>query len=72
MFAETRAADSRHDRPLEDMPHRKARRADGGSKPEKLARAGGMVREDVNRLLFDEPLTVDRTPIMKWGTAPQL
>ncbi|SIS82680.1 ABC transporter ATP-binding protein [Phaeovulum vinaykumarii] len=55
---------------LEDMLQRKARGL-GADMKQKISLGRGMVREDVNALLFDEPLTVI-DPHMKWELRTQL
>ena len=55
---------------MEDMLNRKARGLTADAK-QKISRGRGMVREDVNALLFDEPLTVI-DPHMKWELRTQL
>ena len=55
---------------MEDVLHRKARGLTADAK-QKISLGRGMVREDVNALLFDEPLTVI-DPHMKWELRTQL
>ncbi len=55
---------------LEDRLDRKARGLTADAK-QKISLGRGMVREDVNALLFDEPLTVI-DPQMKWELRTQL
>ena len=55
---------------MEDMLDRKARRLTADAK-QKISLGRGMVRKDVNALLFDEPLTVI-DPHMKWELRTQL
>jgi glycerol transport system ATP-binding protein len=55
---------------MEDVLDRKARGLTADSK-QKISLGRGMVREDVNALLFDEPLTVI-DPHMKWELRTQL
>ena len=55
---------------MEDMLNRKARGLTADAK-QKISLGRGMVREDVNALLFDEPLTVI-DPHMKWELRTQL
>ena len=55
---------------MEDMLKRKARGLTADAK-QKISLGRGMVREDVNALLFDEPLTVI-DPHMKWELRTQL
>ena len=55
---------------MEDMLDRKARGLTADAK-QKISLGRGMVREDVNALLFDEPLTVI-DPHMKWELRTQL
>lgn len=55
---------------MEDMLSRKARGLTADAK-QKISLGRGMVREDVNALLFDEPLTVI-DPHMKWELRTQL
>ncbi|MEM9496802.1 MAG: ABC transporter ATP-binding protein [Pseudomonadota bacterium] len=55
---------------MEDMLDRKARGLTADAK-QKISLGRGMVREDVNALLFDEPLTVI-DPQMKWELRTQL
>lgn len=55
---------------MEEMLHRKARGLTADAK-QKISLGRGMVREDVNALLFDEPLTVI-DPHMKWELRTQL
>ena len=55
---------------LEDTLNRKARGLTADAK-QKISLGRGMVREDVNALLFDEPLTVI-DPHMKWELRTQL
>ena len=55
---------------MEDMLHRKARGLTADAK-QKISLGRGMVRQDVNALLFDEPLTVI-DPHMKWELRTQL
>ncbi|GHE06428.1 ABC transporter ATP-binding protein [Defluviimonas sp. 20V17] len=55
---------------LEDMLERKARGLTADAK-QKISLGRGMVREDVNAILFDEPLTVI-DPQMKWELRTQL
>ncbi|SMX25640.1 ABC transporter ATP-binding protein [Boseongicola aestuarii] len=55
---------------LEDVLNRKARGLTADAK-QKISLGRGMVREDVNALLFDEPLTVI-DPHMKWELRTQL
>lgn len=55
---------------LEDTLDRKARGLTADAK-QKISLGRGMVREDVNALLFDEPLTVI-DPHMKWELRTQL
>ena len=55
---------------MEDMLGRKARGLTADAK-QKISLGRGMVREDVNALLFDEPLTVI-DPHMKWELRTQL
>jgi glycerol transport system ATP-binding protein len=55
---------------MEDTLHRKARGLTADAK-QKISLGRGMVREDVNALLFDEPLTVI-DPHMKWELRTQL
>ncbi|KIN60528.1 ABC sugar (Glycerol) transporter, ATPase subunit [Sulfitobacter noctilucae] len=55
---------------MEDMLNRKARGLAADAK-QKISLGRGMVREDVNALLFDEPLTVI-DPHMKWELRTQL
>ncbi|MDF0600184.1 ABC transporter ATP-binding protein [Psychromarinibacter sp. C21-152] len=55
---------------MEDMLRRKARGLTADAK-QKISLGRGMVRQDVNALLFDEPLTVI-DPHMKWELRTQL
>ena len=55
---------------MEDVLRRKARGLTADAK-QKISLGRGMVREDVNALLFDEPLTVI-DPHMKWELRTQL
>ncbi len=55
---------------MEDQLNRKARGLTADAK-QKISLGRGMVREDVNALLFDEPLTVI-DPHMKWELRTQL
>ncbi|MFN6924739.1 MAG: ABC transporter ATP-binding protein [Tabrizicola sp.] len=55
---------------MEDMLTRKARGLTADAK-QKISLGRGMVREDVNAILFDEPLTVI-DPHMKWELRTQL
>ena len=55
---------------LEDQLRRKARGLTADAK-QKISLGRGMVREDVNAILFDEPLTVI-DPHMKWALRTQL
>ena len=55
---------------MEDMLNRKARGLTADAK-QKISLGRGMVRKDVNALLFDEPLTVI-DPHMKWELRTQL
>jgi glycerol transport system ATP-binding protein len=55
---------------MEEMLSRKARGLTADAK-QKISLGRGMVREDVNALLFDEPLTVI-DPHMKWELRTQL
>lgn len=55
---------------MEDELNRKARGLTADAK-QKISLGQGMVREDVNALLFDEPLTVI-DPHMKWELRTQL
>lgn len=55
---------------MEDMLKRKARGL-GADQKQKISLGRGMVRKDVNALLFDEPLTVI-DPHMKWELRTQL
>ena len=55
---------------MEDALHRKARGLTADAK-QKISLGRGMVREDVNAILFDEPLTVI-DPHMKWELRTQL
>jgi glycerol transport system ATP-binding protein len=55
---------------MEDMLQRKARGLTADAK-QKISLGRGMVRKDVNALLFDEPLTVI-DPHMKWELRTQL
>ncbi len=55
---------------MEEMLDRKARGLTADAK-QKISLGRGMVREDVNALLFDEPLTVI-DPHMKWELRTQL
>jgi glycerol transport system ATP-binding protein len=55
---------------MEDVLHRKARGLTADAK-QKISLGRGMVREDVNAILFDEPLTVI-DPHMKWELRTQL
>jgi glycerol transport system ATP-binding protein len=55
---------------MEDMLDRKARGLTADAK-QKISLGRGMVREDVNAILFDEPLTVI-DPHMKWELRTQL
>jgi len=55
---------------MEDILHRKARGLTADAK-QKISLGRGMVREDVNAILFDEPLTVI-DPQMKWELRTQL
>jgi glycerol transport system ATP-binding protein len=55
---------------MEDQLHRKARGLTADAK-QKISLGRGMVREDVNAILFDEPLTVI-DPHMKWELRTQL
>ena len=55
---------------MEDMLHKKARGLSADAK-QKISLGRGMVRKDVNALLFDEPLTVI-DPHMKWELRTQL
>ncbi len=55
---------------MEDMLSRKARGLTADAK-QKISLGRGMVREDVNAILFDEPLTVI-DPHMKWELRTQL
>ncbi|MGB0904105.1 MAG: ABC transporter ATP-binding protein, partial [Mangrovicoccus sp.] len=55
---------------MEDMLSRKARGL-GADQKQKISLGRGMVRKDVNALLFDEPLTVI-DPHMKWELRTQL
>jgi len=55
---------------MEDVMRRKARGLTADAK-QKISLGRGMVREDVNALLFDEPLTVI-DPHMKWELRTQL
>lgn len=55
---------------MEDMLARKARGLSADAK-QKISLGRGMVREDVNAILFDEPLTVI-DPQMKWELRTQL
>jgi glycerol transport system ATP-binding protein len=55
---------------MEDMLDRKARGLTADAK-QKISLGRGMVRKDVNALLFDEPLTVI-DPHMKWELRTQL
>ncbi|MDA3889871.1 MAG: ABC transporter ATP-binding protein [Allgaiera sp.] len=55
---------------LEEMLERKARGLTADAK-QKISLGRGMVREDVNAILFDEPLTVI-DPQMKWELRTQL
>ncbi|MGR3496642.1 ABC transporter ATP-binding protein [Citreimonas sp.] len=55
---------------MEDMLKRKARGL-GADAKQKISLGRGMVRKDVNALLFDEPLTVI-DPHMKWELRTQL
>jgi glycerol transport system ATP-binding protein len=55
---------------MEDVLNRKARGLTADAK-QKISLGRGMVREDVNAILFDEPLTVI-DPHMKWELRTQL
>lgn len=55
---------------LSDRSHRKARRLTADEK-QKISLGRGLVRADVNAILFDEPLTVI-DPHMKWELRSQL
>ncbi|MGJ8546376.1 MAG: ABC transporter ATP-binding protein [Sulfitobacter sp.] len=55
---------------MEEMLHKKARGLTADAK-QKISLGRGMVRKDVNALLFDEPLTVI-DPHMKWELRTQL
>lgn len=55
---------------VEEMLHRKARGLTADAK-QKISLGRGMVRKDVNALLFDEPLTVI-DPHLKWELRTQL
>ena len=55
---------------MEDVLDRKARRLTADAK-QKISLGRGMVRKDVNAVLFDEPLTVI-DPQMKWELRTQL
>ena len=55
---------------MEDMLNKRARGLTADAK-QKISLGRGMVREDVNALLFDEPLTVI-DPHMKWELRTQL
>ncbi|MEH7828471.1 ABC transporter ATP-binding protein [Gemmobacter denitrificans] len=55
---------------MEEMLNRKARGLTADAK-QKISLGRGMVREDVNAILFDEPLTVI-DPHMKWELRTQL
>ena len=55
---------------VEDILHKKARGLSADQK-QKISLGRGMVREDVNAILFDEPLTVI-DPHMKWELRTQL
>ena len=55
---------------MEDVLDRKARGLTADAK-QKISLGRGMVREDVNAILFDEPLTVI-DPHMKWELRTQL
>jgi len=55
---------------MEEMLDRKARGLTADAK-QKISLGRGMVREDVNAILFDEPLTVI-DPQMKWALRTQL
>ena len=55
---------------MEDVLSKKARGLTADAK-QKISLGRGMVREDVNALLFDEPLTVI-DPHMKWELRTQL
>ncbi|NTT85301.1 ABC transporter ATP-binding protein [Tabrizicola fusiformis] len=55
---------------MEDILNRKARGLTADAK-QKISLGRGMVREDVNAILFDEPLTVI-DPHMKWELRTQL
>lgn len=55
---------------LSDGAHRKARRLTADKK-QKISLGRGLVRSDVNAILFDEPLTVI-DPHMKWELRSQL
>ncbi len=55
---------------MEDMLNRKARGLTADAK-QKISLGRGMVRQDVNALLFDEPLTVI-DPHMKWELRTQV
>ncbi|MEL6921971.1 MAG: ABC transporter ATP-binding protein, partial [Pseudomonadota bacterium] len=55
---------------MEDALNRKARGLTADAK-QKISLGRGMVREDVNAILFDEPLTVI-DPHMKWALRTQL
>lgn len=55
---------------LEDVLHKKARNLTADAK-QKISLGRGMVRDDVNAILFDEPLTVI-DPHMKWELRTQL
>ncbi|MEO0544438.1 MAG: ABC transporter ATP-binding protein [Pseudomonadota bacterium] len=55
---------------MEEALHRKARGLTADAK-QKISLGRGMVREDVNAILFDEPLTVI-DPHLKWALRTQL
>ena len=55
---------------MEEVLHRKAKGLTADAK-QKISLGRGMVREDVNAILFDEPLTVI-DPHMKWELRTQL
>lgn len=55
---------------VEDIMHKKAQGLSADAK-QKISLGRGMVREDVNAILFDEPLTVI-DPHMKWELRTQL
>lgn len=69
-YIERRVQEIAHMIDMEDQLRRKARGLTADAK-QKISLGRGMVREDVNAILFDEPLTVI-DPHMKWELRTQL